>query len=356
VSDSFTVDGNYIVGCNQAGAATAYGVMSTGDENGGDIALRSSISFNIIADIPSWDGIMSHDCSGLRVIGNDIRNVRAGIDLGPVVNTNLLRDLEVIGNYIESTSTNTWGATPASHAGIIIEGYDNTHLINRVVIALNIIRNFFTTAGIVISGDASNIVLAYCARAVISDNIVDGAGTINTNAGVYVIGQNDGVVVVGNSLQGSMSAGGVRFASVLSAAAAINANTIKQVTASDPAINITGSTIGAFSLGDNATNSTTPFTQSTSTLGYSGACLQGSATYDPPNLADGAGASTDVTVTGANMGDFAIASFSLDTQGITVTAWVRIANTVTVRFQNESGGALDLASGTLRVRVIRMLS
>lgn len=78
--------------------------------------------------------------------------------------------------------------------------------------------------------------------------------------------------------------------------------------------------------------------------------LTGSATYDPPSLADGAGASTTVTVTGAVLGDYAVASFSLSTQGITVTANVTAADTVTVRFQNETTGVIDLASGTLRVR------
>jgi hypothetical protein len=81
--------------------------------------------------------------------------------------------------------------------------------------------------------------------------------------------------------------------------------------------------------------------------------LSGSATYDPGSLADGAGVTTTVTATGAALGDFALASFSLDLQGISVTAWVSAANTVSVRFQNESGGVLDLASGTLRVRVIK---
>lgn len=77
----------------------------------------------------------------------------------------------------------------------------------------------------------------------------------------------------------------------------------------------------------------------------------GSATYDPGSLADGAGVTTTVTATGANLGGFAEASFSLDLQGITLTAWVSSASTVSVRFQNETGGAIDLASGTLRVRV-----
>jgi hypothetical protein len=75
--------------------------------------------------------------------------------------------------------------------------------------------------------------------------------------------------------------------------------------------------------------------------------ILGSATYDPPSLVDGAGATTTVTVTGAALGDFATASFSLDLQGVSVTAWVSAANTVSVRLQNETGGTIDLASGTL---------
>jgi hypothetical protein len=81
--------------------------------------------------------------------------------------------------------------------------------------------------------------------------------------------------------------------------------------------------------------------------------LSGSATFDPASLADGDGATTTVTVTGAALGDFALASFSVALAGITVTAWVSATDTVSVRLQNESGGVLDLASGTLRARVIK---
>lgn len=59
---------------------------------------------------------------------------------------------------------------------------------------------------------------------------------------------------------------------------------------------------------------------------------------------------TTVTVAGAALGDFARASFSLDLQGVTLTAWVSAANTVSARFQNGTTGAVDLGSGTLRVR------
>ena len=78
--------------------------------------------------------------------------------------------------------------------------------------------------------------------------------------------------------------------------------------------------------------------------------VSGTATYDPGNLADGQGVTTTVTVTGAALGDFVEASFSLDLQGITMTAWVSAANTVSVRFQNETGAPIDLASGTIKAR------
>lgn len=76
----------------------------------------------------------------------------------------------------------------------------------------------------------------------------------------------------------------------------------------------------------------------------------GSVSYDPGSLADGQGVTTTVTVTGAAPGHFVEVSFSLDLQGITVTGWVSAANTVSVRFQNETGGPIDLASGTIKAR------
>ena len=80
--------------------------------------------------------------------------------------------------------------------------------------------------------------------------------------------------------------------------------------------------------------------------------LTGSATYDAGSLIDGAGATTTVTVTGAALGDFAMASLGVDEAGISVTAYVSAADTVSVRLQNESGGTLDLASTTLRAVVL----
>jgi hypothetical protein len=82
--------------------------------------------------------------------------------------------------------------------------------------------------------------------------------------------------------------------------------------------------------------------------------LRGSATYDAASLIDAAGATGTVTVTGAALGDLVIGvSFGVDLQGITCTAYVSAANTVSFRLQNESGGTIDLASTTVRVLVAK---
>jgi hypothetical protein len=89
------------------------------------------------------------------------------------------------------------------------------------------------------------------------------------------------------------------------------------------------------------------------TGGTGAGALVGSETYDTANLVDGAGAtSTGATVTGAALGDLVLGSMSVDEAGITVTHYVSAADTCKTRIQNESGGAVDLASATIRYLVI----
>jgi hypothetical protein len=81
--------------------------------------------------------------------------------------------------------------------------------------------------------------------------------------------------------------------------------------------------------------------------------LKGSATWDPGSIADGDEEATTVTVTGAVAGDYAIASFTNDVSDLTLDAQVTAANTVTCVLANNTGDAVDLASGTVYVRVFR---
>lgn len=79
----------------------------------------------------------------------------------------------------------------------------------------------------------------------------------------------------------------------------------------------------------------------------------GSATYNPPSLTTGSQTTTTVTVAGAALGDFVMPSFSVDLQAIELSAYVNAVDTVTCVFRNDTGGTIDLASGTLRCRVIK---
>jgi len=79
-----------------------------------------------------------------------------------------------------------------------------------------------------------------------------------------------------------------------------------------------------------------------------------SQTWDPANMANAAGVtSPNFTVTGAAFGDVVhpIAPYTL--AGIIATAYVSAANTAVIRLHNGTGAAVNLASGSWSVQVIR---
>lgn len=81
-----------------------------------------------------------------------------------------------------------------------------------------------------------------------------------------------------------------------------------------------------------------------------------SATYDPPSLANGTGATTTISCPGAVPAQSRISAiFSNDLQGIILFAWPSASGTASVRFQNGTGSTIDLASGTLKVEAIPQL-
>lgn len=81
--------------------------------------------------------------------------------------------------------------------------------------------------------------------------------------------------------------------------------------------------------------------------------LQGSAAWNPGSIAAGAREQKDITVTGAALGDFAIGSFSADLLNLNISASVNSANLVSVTLANNTGGAIDLAAGTVYAKVIK---
>lgn len=80
-------------------------------------------------------------------------------------------------------------------------------------------------------------------------------------------------------------------------------------------------------------------------------------TFDPANAATGSGtfASTDVAAVGVALGDVVLGiSFSVDTVDTVLAAAVTAADVITVTVLNNTAGAVNLASGTLRVLVGRV--
>lgn len=108
-------------------------------------------------------------------------------------------------------------------------------------------------------------------------------------------------------------------------------------------------------LSDSAGNQTTLYTWDNFNIRHTPNVLAGSVTWDPASLADGAGeTSPAITVTGAVVGNpVMVAPATVDLQGIIATAYVKGADEVRIRIQNESGGVLDLASDTWNVYVFQ---
>ena len=77
-----------------------------------------------------------------------------------------------------------------------------------------------------------------------------------------------------------------------------------------------------------------------------------SVTYDPPSLANGTQQSTTVSLTGAKLGDNINVSFDKPLSGTRMWGEVTSSNTVTVYHRNDTGAVVDVASGTLKVKLV----
>ncbi len=82
----------------------------------------------------------------------------------------------------------------------------------------------------------------------------------------------------------------------------------------------------------------------------------GSVTWNPSQIDDHNEEAQEVTATGAVLGDFVIASFSLDVADLQLDGHVTAADTVTCVLSNSTSGPITLGSGTLRVIVLDLNS
>lgn len=246
------------------------------------------------------------------ITGNTFRSGRTGYEV----------DISGVTNTFNSNALYISGAVRITGAKNVISG--------------NTLDSLSCTTAVLGAGDDFWISDAVVSGTIISNNVLtNNGGTVFTLGGIRVKGV--GPLVQGNFFDAFNGAGnGAICIRCETANASIGGNTEINSTT------IVSASSAAALAGEFFSNFPT---------GASLPPLTGSVAFDPPNLADGAGTTTTVAVTGALLNDFAQAGFSLDLQGITVTAWVSVANTVSVRFQNESGVAIDLGLGTLKAKV-----
>tara|TARA_R100001230_G_scaffold25546_1_gene20940 strand:- start:3414 stop:3725 length:312 start_codon:yes stop_codon:yes gene_type:complete len=81
--------------------------------------------------------------------------------------------------------------------------------------------------------------------------------------------------------------------------------------------------------------------------------LSASKTWDAGSIGDGNEEALEVTVSGAALGDFVLSSLDVDVADLVLTGAVTAADTVTLILANNTGGAVDLASTTANVLVIK---
>jgi hypothetical protein len=341
LSDDFTVDRNWFIGCDQAGAANAYGVSATGNEAAGNEQIGGSISWNWFRDIPSWDAIMSHDCGGLTIVGNDIRRVRSGIDITTGTSVILLKHLRIALNYIEATTTNTWGAAAAVHNAILVSADPAGTVARNVQIIGNTIRRFYNMAGATISGNPGHIDVGYSERvSVVGNTIADGGVLPVGPAGVVLHNTVNQATLGDNALDGPFPAGGYRLVNVTGDMMSIGGGTVKQTTSTDPVVYSTGSTIAAFCLDPIASNSTVPLLATTSTLTPSGMSLHAQDVQSAVTVTYSAAMTPDVT----KGGEFVITATNATAFQINPPLTPQPGQQMLITLRNASGGALGVAT------------
>lgn len=78
---------------------------------------------------------------------------------------------------------------------------------------------------------------------------------------------------------------------------------------------------------------------------------RGSVAVNLASIAAGAELVTDVTCTGAELGDIAFCSYDVDVTDLVMTCNVTAANVVSVSMANLTVGAIDIGSATSKLRV-----
>lgn len=262
------------------------------------------------------------DCDYVTITGNTIISTGKVLSPGSLVYMQSANNIVCANNVLQGSGTDAEEA-----AGISIRDA------NYVRVAGNIIR-LTRTQGVLVGN--SDITTAFTDVDIDGNMFVDCVDSASTGTAVIAVsGNNTGpigpsrVMIRNNHIFDSRSAGNEADYAI-----SISTNITAAIRSG---YRMEGNTVSGPAL--NMVNATYP-------------PLSNALTWNPGNLADGAGeTSSSITVTGAVLGDTVQVFPPYDLQAILCTGYVSAADTVAIRLQNETGGPIDLANGSWLVRV-----
>jgi hypothetical protein len=208
----------------------------------------------------------------------------------------------------------------------------------RTFISFTAVTDFSITGNVMHNATAAGITFAGATgRGVISGNTIEGYvdGTPNNEA-IYSFGSVGEITYTGNKL--SYFATGIQ---INSNNHVITGNTFSTMTTG---VVVSG---GTNILADNNVFSSV-------TTEYSGTLrrtIYREVTVNPSSIAAGARGTTVVTVPGSLLGDFVSFAAPYDTTDMQITAACFVNGSVGLYMKNDTGGAIDLASGTWKFRL-----
>jgi hypothetical protein len=312
IASFFTVKDSYFSFYSVAGI---YSVIdsATYQDNGDNHIVNNWFYTNSTVG-PSSRAIW-YRCGGATIIGNKINGGMIGIDINPLRGTSIAI---VEGNSVENSTLNAIRAYIGSDF-VATGAYDGFSFVQ--IVGNQIGGYTLTGPAISLNSYAADPKFYNCT---ISDNII--YNPLNYGARAIDIRQVDRFLVSNNFVDNATVGYGSLFTAATATSGLITRNQFLRAATS----NI--------------------FNSSTSTK-FDEIIAEYSTTYDPPSINAGATLTLAVTVTGAVLGNYVIASFSNSLNSITLTAYVSAADTVTFAFFNGTASSIDLTSGTLRARV-----
>lgn len=284
-------------------------------------------------------------------------------------------DFVVSGNTIQNAGTGC-----LTHAGIILLQHAAGEVQQRGVVCENTVSGFGNTSG------KGILIGSGCRSVVVSGNIIEGvSGASQTTYGMQAYGSQDIVItdnVIRNckiGLEFSTGDGGITRTTVennrfdacgQSGDWVINTNAVG-ITATNICVrnnfltNAVVGTSGFYSPAFAAATGNTVYNNETSLTEVNSShvskvtwrsILRSTWAQGSIGMSDGQGftiPSGGQTVTGAALGDAVVVGAETDLQGVTATGYVSAANTVQVRVQNETGGAVTVAAANWYVQVLK---